>query len=130
MSQRYDRLAALLPTPPFTTALPPSPPALCVSAFVQIVSCDKKFGDEGCNGGDTLTAYQYVFRCSVLVVRPPRVVADATVVVVSAAGAGGRLLPLGGSGAVVLVLVVLVLVIVTLPSQDCLAPRGGQQAQT
>jgi C1A family cysteine protease len=26
----------------------------------QIISCDKKFGDEGCDGGDTVTAYQYV----------------------------------------------------------------------
>ena len=26
----------------------------------QIISCDKKFGDLGCDGGDTLTAYKYV----------------------------------------------------------------------
>lgn len=26
----------------------------------QIISCDKHFGDEGCNGGDTLSAYKYV----------------------------------------------------------------------
>jgi len=28
----------------------------------QIVDCDKKDGDEGCNGGDTVTAYAYVQR--------------------------------------------------------------------
>eukprot|EP00591_Stephanopyxis_turris_P012501 CAMPEP_0195520036 /NCGR_PEP_ID=MMETSP0794_2-20130614/15965_1 /TAXON_ID=515487 /ORGANISM="Stephanopyxis turris, Strain CCMP 815" /LENGTH=345 /DNA_ID=CAMNT_0040649305 /DNA_START=69 /DNA_END=1106 /DNA_ORIENTATION=+ len=26
----------------------------------QIISCDKNYGDEGCDGGDTLTAYKYV----------------------------------------------------------------------
>jgi len=28
----------------------------------QIVDCDKGRGDEGCNGGDTVTAYQYVIQ--------------------------------------------------------------------
>ena len=31
-----------------------------VMSAQQIISCDRKFGDEGCNGGDTITAYEYV----------------------------------------------------------------------
>jgi len=30
----------------------------------QIVDCDKGRGDEGCNGGDTVTAYQYVMEAA------------------------------------------------------------------